>query len=167
MRQSVGDMVRSMGIVLAVVFVVVLVSWRALPEAVKEVDVTPVLTQASAQAQFSVKSPAALPEAWRPTSARWEPTQGSAGEPVLHIGYVTPAEQYAQVTQSVATGPVYLAEQTAQGVPEGEVVIDDVTWQQYRGRSRTSLVRSGDGVTTVVSGSAGLDELGILAASLR
>lgn len=167
MRQSAGDMVRSMGIVLALVFVIVLVQWRPTPDPVRVIDVAPVVAAASAAAVFPVAAPAGLPEGWRATSARWEATEASDGLPVLHIGYVTPSEQYAQVAQSRAAGLAYLSEQTAQGVVDGEAVIADVTWQRYRGKDRTSLVLTANGVTTIVSGSAPIEELGILAASLR
>jgi len=156
-----------MGVVLAVVIVIVLVQWRGTPNPVRVVDVAPVVAIASQAADFGIAAPTGLPDGWRPTSARWEPTEKSAGDPVLHVGYVTPSDQYAQVSQSRAEGAAYLSEQTAQGVPDGEVTIADVVWQRYRGKDRTSLLRTTDGVTTIVSGSAPIEELGILAASLR
>ena len=50
MRQTVGDMIRSMAVVLAVVFVIVLLAWRPLPEAVKVVDTAPAIAEATAAA---------------------------------------------------------------------------------------------------------------------
>jgi hypothetical protein len=167
MRQSVGDMVRSMALVLGLVAVIVLLAWRPQPEAVKVVDPAPVIAMAEAGAGFPVAVPTSLPSDWRATSARWEPTPASGGEPVLHIGYVTPSEEYAQVAESTADSDAYLAEQTAKAVQEDDMTIADTTWQTWRGQGRRSLVRTAAGVVTIVSGSAPWEELAILAASLQ
>ena len=166
MSQTVGDMVRSMAVVLALVALIVLVSWRPSPEAVRVVDVTPVVALAGMQAAFAVQAPAGLPQAWRPTSARWEPTPKSGSDPVLHIGYVTPTDQYAQVSQSTSTSVPYVAEQTDGGLPAGQSVIAGTTWQRLEGTDRRSLVLAGDGILTVVSGGAAWGELETLAGSL-
>jgi hypothetical protein len=167
MRQTVGDMVRSMAVVLAVVAAIWLLAWRPDPEPVKVVDTSQVVTLATMQAEFPVQAPAGLPTAWRATSARWEPTAESATVPVLHLGYVTPTDAYGQVTQSTARSDRYLGEQTAQGEPAGSVDIDGTTWQTYETGDRRSLVRDDGTVLTVVSGSAEWPELTALAASLR
>ena len=167
MRQTVSDMVRSMLVVLAFVVVLLLVTWRPHPEAVMEVDVSPVVSLASTQAEFAVEVPTGLPERWRPTSARWEPTEKSLSDPVLHLGYVTPADGYAQVSQSSNAAASYLAEQTDNGIEVGTQSVGDVTWQRWENGDRYSLVRVADGTTTIVSGTAAWDELIALASSLR
>ena len=167
LRQTVGDMIRSMALVLAVVFVIVLLAWRPEPEAVKVVDPRPAVMLASVEAEFPVVAPAGLADGWRPTSARWEPTSESDGEPVLHIGYVTPADQYAQVSQSRATSAGYLAEQTDNGSPTGTQTIDGRVWQRWEGSDRNSLVVIDPEAVTVVSGSASWEELAGLAVSLE
>ena len=166
MRQTVGDMVRSMAVVLAVVAVIVLLAWRPDPEPITVVDAAPVVARAAAQADFAVSAPAGLPDAWRATSARWEETEESDGLPVLHVGYVTPADAYAQVTQSTATSPAYLQEQTKKGRPDGTIEVDGVPWERFDADDRRSLVLAGDPVLTVVSGSADWPELVELASSL-
>jgi hypothetical protein len=167
MRQTVGDMVRSMAVVLAVVAAIWLLAWRPDPEPVKVVDTTQVVTLAAMQAEFPVQAPAGLPGTWQATSARWEPTAESDAAPVLHLGYVTPSDAYAQVSQSTADSRRYLAEQTAQGEPAGTRDVAGSTWAVYETDERRSLVRD-DGVTvTVVSGSADWPELTALAASLH
>ena len=80
MRQTVGDMVRSMLVVLAFVAVLLLVTWRPQPDAVKPVDTTSAVTLATMQADFPVEVAVGLSDGWRPTSARWEPTEKSDGE---------------------------------------------------------------------------------------
>ena len=167
LRQTVGDMIRSMALVLAVVFVIVLLAWRPEPEAVKVVDPGPAVMLAAVEAEFPVAAPEGLADGWRPTSARWEPTTESDGEPVLHIGYVTPADQYAQVSQSQARSAGYLAEQTARGEAAGSEQVAGTTWERLESSDRRSLVRVDGDVLTIVSGTADWAELAALAASLE
>jgi len=167
MRQTIGDMVRSMLVVLAFVVVLLLVTHRGQPEAVKVVDTTSAVTRASMQAQFPIAVPTGLSDGWRPTSARWEPTVKSVADPVLHIGYVTPDDAYAQVSQSSNSTDRYTAEQTDGGIPVGTQAVGDVTWERWEHGDRHSLVRIANGTTTIVSGGASWDELIALAASLR
>jgi len=160
-------MVLSMGLVLAVVAVALALTWRPLPDPVRVVDPAPVVAQAAAQADFAVQAPVGLPGGWRPTSARWQPTERSGAVPVLHVGYLTPADAYAQVTQArIDYGP-YLAEQTANGVAIGPQDIANRTWVRMDSGADRSLVLTEDGVTTVVRGSADWSELTLLAAALR
>lgn len=166
MRQTVGDMIRSMAVVLVVVFAIVVLAWRPEPEAVKVVDPGPVVARAVAEAPFEVLTPTGLDRMWRPTSARWEPTAESGDDLVLHIGYVTPGDQYAQVVQSADTSPAFLAEQTTQGTPTGTQDVAGVTWQRWDGDTRRSLVWEADGSVLIVSGGAGWDELVALAGAL-
>lgn len=156
LRQSVADMVRSLALVLGVVAVVVIFAFRPQPEAVKVIDPGPELSLARAQADYPVLYPAALPDGWRPTSARWQPTEASAPEPAWHVGYVTPGDAYAQVGQSATTSPRYVVEQTAQG----RIVDTTGEWQRYdNGKDRRSLVAIRSGITIVVSGTAEWDVL--------
>ena len=166
MRQTVGDMVRSMLVVLAFVAVLMLVTWRPQPEAVKVVDPSDAIAVATAQATFPLEAPTGLAEGWRPTSARWEPTEKSGSDPVLHIGYVTPQDAYAQVSQSSSISDAYIAEQTREGRPVGDVAIDGVVWQRWERGDRRSLLLLEPEVTTIVSGTAAWDELTALATSL-
>jgi hypothetical protein len=167
MRQTIGDMVRSMAVVLGVVAVIVLFTLRPQPDPVKVVDAAPVVALAAAQASFPIGVPTSLPEGWRSTSARWEPTEASGEAPVLHVGYVTPSDQYAQVTQSTASSDRYVAEQTGDGIATGNKDIGGTVWQTRERKATRSLVRSTGGVETIVSGSAPWEELAILAASLQ
>jgi hypothetical protein len=166
MRQTIADMVRSMAVVLALVFVIVLLAWRPSPDAVKLVDPAPAIARAVAAGEFAVNAPDALAEEWRTTSARWEPTAQSGDVSVLHLGYVTPTDEYAQVTQSTVDTPRYLDEQTAQGSPAGEQVVGGETWLRFETPERRSLVRGDGSSVTIVSGSADWDEIATLAAAL-
>lgn len=166
LRKTAFDMLRSMAVVLALVFVIVLLAWRPLPDEVKVIDPIPVVDAALLQADFTVLVPEALDEAWRPTSARWEPSDQSGDLPVLHVGYVTPSDQYAQISQSREASERYLAEQTSGGAPIGTREVDGTVWQEWESPDRLSLVQIDQGVTTIVSGTGALSELESLAASL-
>lgn len=167
MRQTIGDMVRSMLVVLAFVVVLLIVTWRPQPDAVKVVDPTAAVLLATDQADFAIDAPTGLAEGWRPTSARWEPTAKSIPDPVLHIGYVTPDDQYAQFSQSANASDDYTAEQTDDGIAVGTQAVEGVNWERWEHGDRHSLVLIADGTTTIVSGTAGWDELITLAAALE
>lgn len=150
MRQSVGDMVRSMAVVLAVVGAILLVTWRPDPDPVRVVDVAPLALIATAQSDFPILVPA-LPQL-RPTSVRWQPTPESAERSVWHVGYVTEGDNYLQITQSVADNPTFLAAETDNGAVADLLVINGQDWQYFEAESGNSLLHMSDGVTTVVQG---------------
>lgn len=158
-------MVWSMGLVLALIGVIMLVTLRPQPDAVKVVDPTQVLIAARALAPFPVLVPEGL-DGYQVTSARWQETAKSGGALVLHLGYVTPGSQYLQVSQSAATTGEFIAEQTAGGIASEQVRIDGAQWQLYETAERISLVLPGAKVTTVVSGTATQEELEQVARSL-
>lgn len=175
LRQNVGDMLRSMAVVLVVVGAILLVTWRPAPEAVREVSLEPLVSIASNRAPFPVLVAGGE---FQPTSVRWESTQASDGEYVWHVGYVTPEGEYVQLTQSLAESSEYLAEQTIQGQPledydELPRVVQQLTskgWVPFEGtgsQSRRSLVRTNDGSTTVISGTGPWSQIGDAALSLR
>ena len=165
MRQSVTDMVWSMGLVLAVIAVILLITLRPQPDAVKVVDPAQVLIAARTLAPFPVLVPKGL-DGYQVTSARWQETSKSGGALVLHLGYVTPENQYVQVSQSIADSGGFIAEQTAAGVAAEQVRIDAAAWQLYEATDRISLVLLGAEATTVVSGTVTQEELEQVARSL-
>jgi Protein of unknown function (DUF4245) len=167
LRQTVWDMVRSMAVVLVLVFAIVLLAWRPEPEAVKVVETAPTVALAAREAQFPVVAPSDLADGWRATSIRWEPTEESRSERILHIGYVTPADEYAQVSVSPVADEAYLDEQTGTGTPTGTQEVGGRTWERRETDERRSLVLVDGSTATVVSGSADWAELIMLAESLE
>lgn len=150
MKQTVGDMVRSMAVVLAVVAALLLVTWRPDPDPVRVVDTVPITNLAVSRAEFPILVPTL--DDLRATSVRWEPTRESGDVPVWHIGYVTPQDQYLQITQSTVSEPEYLEEQTLQGEITDIVSINGSEWQTYVAENETALVNMDNGITTVVRG---------------
>lgn len=163
--QTVRDMVISLGLVLAVVAVIMFITLRPEPEAVKVVDITSMRTAAATQAGYPILTPAAM-EGLQATSVRWEPTEGSQGVSVWHVGYVLDGEEYVQVSQAATADPGYIAEQTDGGRPIGTLDIMGSTWEQRESSTRRSLVLERDGVTTIVSGTTSWDRLPTIAAAL-
>jgi len=167
LRQSLGDMVRSMAVVLVVVAAILLVTWRPKPDAVKPVDPAIAVTLVTMQKEFPPLIPQGLPTGWVLTSARFEPTAKSNGQPVFHLGYVTPSGQYAQVEESTATSAGFLNETTDGGVAGATRQVGDRMWQQWSSDGRQSLVSVDSTHAVVISGTGGVDEVAALAASLQ
>lgn len=174
LRQNVGDMLRSMAVVLAVVGAILLVTWRPQPDPIREVSLEPLVSFASNQAEFPVF---VVDTEAQPTSVRWESTEGSEGEMVWHVGYVTSEEQYLQLSQSLADSETYIAEQTVEGIrladyTELPATVQELTaegWVPFQNSNidaRLSLVRTNDGSTTIVSGTGTWSDLGEAARNL-
>lgn len=174
LRQNVGDMIRSMLVVLAVVGAILLVTWRPQPNPIREVSLEPLVTFATSQASFPVF---VVDTTATPTSVRWEPTEASDNEMVWHIGYVTADQQYLQLSQSVADSEVYVSEQTLDGVrlsddaelPGGVRELTNEGWVPFENPAadgRRSLVRTQDGSTTILSGTGDWTDLGTAARDL-
>ena len=159
LRQTVADMVRSLAVVLGVVAIVLLVTWRPQPDAVKTVDIAPYVQVVQAEATFVPLQVQPILDGYQPTSVRWEPTAESGGEKVWFLGYVTPDGEYLQVSQSVANEPLFISEQTGEGIPGDVMEINEETWQRYETPDRRSLVQENESGVTIVSGTMGWDAL--------
>jgi hypothetical protein len=114
--------------------------------------------------------PRGLPPRWRCTSSRLTTTPVS-----WHVGYVTPADQYAALEQSDETPPDQFISRMTNVDPtkpsnrKGIREVAGVPWEEYFrvDKKQYSLVRRLPGVTLVVSGTASYDELAVLAGSLQ
>lgn len=165
LRQTVGDMVRSLVLVLLVVGLLVLLARTPEDDPVKVVDVSGPLSVATAMAPFPVLMPAAI-EGYRATSARFEPTEATDPEPAWHVGWVSAGGGYVQLGQAATADPDYLEEQLPGGRPAGEAVIEGIAWQRYETPERRMLARVDGTVTTALSGTEPWTELERVAASL-
>ena len=168
--ETVGDMVRSMGVVLAVVLVTVLITIRTHGQEIRVVDYSATLTEARRVAPFPVLAPEKLPAAWQATSGDYSPPQvtGQAGVVLWHVGYVTPAQQYAGFEQTNDTVAHVLDTQIGPAHQDGTSVVNGVTWTRWtgdNGRHAISVVQGQ--ASLVVHGTASWPELEQLAAALR
>jgi len=161
LAQTVGDMARSLVVVIAAIAVILLITHRAEPDPVRVVSINAPLMLANMQASFPVEVPQGR-EGYRLTSARFS----GKPIPVWHLGYVTPETQYVEVEQSATTKLKFLESRLANTTPAGSVVIDGATWNVYDGSAQHVLIRQEKGVTTAVSGTAPLEELKTVAGSL-
>jgi Protein of unknown function (DUF4245) len=165
--QTVGDMVRSMSLVLVVVAVVVLLTLRNDPkEKIQRVDYTEQLQEARRVAAYDVAAPVGLGDRWKATSARSDNTEGVVS---WHLGLVTPAEHYAAVEQSDGPEAGFVNGFVAGASKAGVVTISGAQWQRLEGGKPElrALVLRGHDVTTMVTGSASFTELRTLASALR
>jgi hypothetical protein len=165
--ETTGDMVRSLLLVLVLVFVVVALTVQQRPDSeLHRFDYSGVHAQAQDQASYDVLAPIALPDTWVPTSAR---TTQAGRTVTFHVGFVTPHHGYAALEQSDGS-PAAFVRQFADGADKaGSVLIGSATWRRLEGGNPEprALVLEQDGVTTVVAGNAGWAELRELAASLQ
>lgn len=163
-RESVGDMVRSLGLVLLLVGALWFLAQPPASDkaSIRVVDPTADIAQLQ-QAAPGTPAPRGLPAGWRPTSS----TPDAEG---LRIGYVTPDDQYAEYAVAASGSPDFLTQITGQGAEVGVVQVDGQPWRQFTGRDdATSLVREQAGRTIVVGGAretTSLDELLALAGSV-
>ncbi len=161
-------MVRSMVVLVALLGVVVLYQRfynAGTDNFVAPVQVGPSLVQARDAAQFDVVAPVGLPEGWRANSVRYEPGRS----PRWHVGYLTPAGEYAGIEQESVTPRELAADAVPAAARSGAIQIEGRTWQVWidAERGETALVRGGGDAAVLVTGSADPAELVRLAAALR
>lgn len=168
---SAADMIRSLGLVLLLVVVVVLITVRPNGQAVTVVDYRATFAAARSGAPFPLVAPAGLPGTWKATSAYYDPPVNNLGVADWHVGFVTAAGQYAgfEQTDGIVSGVLRdeLGDDPAD-VGRTSTVAGQV-WEQWASAAgdRHALVRTAGGVATVVDGSADWSELEQLAGSLR
>lgn len=167
LRQTVRDMLLSMLLVTGVVLVLVAPwNWNT-PDPVREVDAAPVIAGAREAYDWPVLAPQDLPTSWRATSARIE-TAGD-GQPVVVLGWVSPATEFVGLQQSPTQMTDFVSTATLKGVAGDDVTIGPDTWTRYVNgdETRRSLVRTGSGITYVVTGTGDWPEIEGFAATLR
>lgn len=151
------DMVRSLLVVGAVVAAVVLLIPRPGEPVRQPVDVAAEAALARDQVEFDVVVPDV---GWEPNGAGLE-IEGDEAVPTWHVGYVTPSGRYAGVDVAESATASWLREVTSEGVETGTLDVAGAPWVEWVSDDgeRRSLVLDADGVTTVVGGTATLDEL--------
>jgi len=165
-RQTVGDMVRSLAVVLALVGVLVALNVIQEPEPVlRDVEYPAALENAQPGVDYELAGPRPLPAGWRVTSAR---TGADGAATTWHLGMVTADETYAAVEQTDGPRRDLVSAFAAGSRPAGTVTIGGVTWERLVGGDPEprALVRSDDGVVTMVAGGASWADLQRLAAAL-
>lgn len=174
--RTAGDVVRSVGLVLGFSLLVLtlgparelLFPSGTLAERVKVVEYSDKVAAARRVAPGAVLAPVGLPSSWRATSARIA-VPGGAGVVELHVGFVTQQEEYAALEETTGAAGRFVPRLLGKKAERtGEVTIDGAAWQRWRSESgEAAFVRQAGRTTVIVTGSAPLDELRLLAGSLR
>ncbi len=165
-RGTTLSMVWSLAAVLAIVVALLALVPRVNGVTQPPVDVPAAAPGAAQRLGFEPAVPRDLPASWTPTSVRT--TRATAGVLTWHAGY-TFDSLYAAVEQGRDVPQDWLLAQTNRGRADGTQVVEGVTWNRVLrlDKVQNSLVHErADGVTTVVTGTASYDQLGVLAASL-
>ncbi len=165
---SLGDILRSMVLLLALVGVIVAYQRFYTDEDVEfraPVNVESALTQARDAAPYEVVGPQALPAGWEATSVRYTPGPDTR----WHVGYLTPSQEYAGLEQTDGSSAELLEEVAPGAEPIGAAEVSGDTWRMLLDEERgdITLVRSTSDSVIAVTGSASQEELELLAGSLR
>ena len=166
-----ANMVRSLlPLVLGCLLVVGITALRQNPEdPVREVDPSTAERAVAQVASYQLLVPRGLSDGWRPTSVRTNAGQASAGDQVsLQIGWLTPAEEFAEYVVSDDAGTTALTDVLDHATAGGTQQVGGQSWQRLTTqRGETALTRTEGTATLLVTGSASEQELETLAGSLQ
>ncbi|GLF94428.1 DUF4245 domain-containing protein [Streptomyces yaizuensis] len=166
-KQTIRDMILSMaaiGSVVGVVYLFLPNDGDADADPTKAVDYSVEMVTAQRAAPYPVLVPQGLPEGWKPTSVSYK---GYADDS-WHIGFLDPDREYVAIEQSTEAKGKFVPKVTHQAEDTGRTQrIDGETWQRWEGAKYDALVRLDKGVTTVVTGTAGPEQLARMAAALE
>ncbi|MER6396600.1 DUF4245 domain-containing protein [Kitasatospora sp. NPDC001603] len=168
-RQSVRDMVLSM----LAVGLVVWVGYLFLPhdaggDGVRTVEYKVAAASAKRAAPYPLLAPEGLSDKWRATSVKYDPASLGGGRGnCWHLGFVTPAGQYAAVEQSDIAPGSLVGSLVADGKPDGSSEVAGRVWERIQGGKSRALTFQSGGGTTVLTGTASYEELAELAQALK
>src|SRR5262249_34866687 len=139
------------------------------PSAVNQppVDVDGTAQGARPSAHFTFSVPRDLPSGWQPTSARL--LDGTDDVQTWHVGYQTPDAQYAALEQPKDGTVTWVRANTQNGVVVGTQSVQGQEWTRllHENRLQRTLEFVNGDITTLVTGTASWEDLGVLAASLQ
>lgn len=165
-RATWPHMIASLLVVLGIVVALLLLVPRTNAITQPPVDVAAGARAAAPQVDFTPSVPSGLPSGWRATSVRTTRSTGSVM--TWHAGYITSDDQYAAVEQGQNVPLEWLRSQTNRGLEKGTQLVDGEPWRVFvrQDKLQNSLVHQRGDVTTIVTGTASFQDLGVLAASL-
>ncbi|MFJ9583173.1 DUF4245 domain-containing protein [Streptomyces acidicola] len=163
-KQTVRNMVLSLGVsVLAAGVIYLFVPHDETPLELKRVDYRVELLTARRAASYPVAAPEGLPQSWKATSVRFQGDNFDA----WHLGFHDPDGQYVAVEQSAQKPSTFIEDATQRAEETSTQKIGDQVWRRYEGERYDALVLEGQGVTTVVTGSAPFAQLTEMAEALK
>ncbi|WP_309979266.1 DUF4245 domain-containing protein [Arthrobacter oryzae] len=126
------------------------------------VNVSAVAQNAAGVAGFTPVAPE-VGDTFSPNYARWESGTGS-GVPVWEVGYLTPKESFIGLVQTARANPTWLLQETKNAPVTGNRNAGGLDWElRDTGKGEKSMVLEHKGTTVVLTGTAQLDELAVLA----
>ena len=163
-RESAGDMIRSLGLVM----IIVVALWFFAQPPKSDAQKVRVVDPTAEVRDFARSAPGApVPH----TPAGYLPNVSALDRDGLRIGYVTPGRRFAEIAETSGPSEGFIASQSARGAAAGTVDVGGAAWQQLRSADgHLSLARVFGPVTVVVGGlrsNASLEELRMLAATVR
>ncbi|UUU36991.1 DUF4245 domain-containing protein [Streptomyces sp. CA-210063] len=164
-KQTVRDMVLSLGVVVLAAWVIYLfIPHDETEPELKRVDYRVELLTARRAASYPVAAPEGLPDTWKATSVRFRGDESDH----WHLGFHDPDGQYVAIEQS-AEKPSRFIQDATQDAKRTEATqrIGDETWTRYEGERYDALVVRREGSTTVIAGTASFDRLTKMAEALK
>ena len=167
--RSVGGLVGALIAVFGLILVMGAFAWflrGPVDDPARTVDYSASLALAREQAPFHVVAPSPVPVGLRATSVSWD---GAGRRVSWHVGFITTGKDYIGLYQGNGPVSTFLEDSTPATDSGPPVTVDGDTWQTFTksDQGETALVRTVDGVTTVVTGTTSEDELAAFAARLR
>jgi hypothetical protein len=161
----VGSIVAALGLI-AAIWGLTWFQHRDQAEPAPTVDYQAELAQARSAAPFAVLAPHPAPAGWRATSVSWD---GTRPEYTWHLGFLSGSgtdAEYIGVEQSNADPADVVPAATPADQPGPSVAIAGDAWQTLTSDTETAIVLTERDVTTVVTGTASLDEIVAFAKTL-
>ena len=140
------------------------------PSSAPTVDVSTQLGVSAASVPFTLRQPV-VPEQWHANSANVAPVgTGGASTVAVRVGWLTGNGGYLRLSQSDASAMNLAAAESGRGTetlrPTGAVTVGDRRWITYPAHdTEPSWVTTVDGVSLLITGSAGEDDFRALAAA--
>ena len=172
-RFALGDMARSLGLLLAVVAVLLFIGpARSLilpgsKDKMQPVDYSGYVRGFNDVSSAPAVVPTGLPTTWRANAGNLTHSSAAAH---LHIGWAVPGTAFAGLDEGTGDSAALLRLVTGRGSLQsrGTTTIGGQTWTVRRSaRGETTFSRDVNGVFVIVTGNATDAQLRLLAASLR
>lgn len=138
------------------------------PNAVPTADASRELAAAASSVDFPIRRPE-LPPGWRANSASTSAV-GQGASVIVRVGWLTPGGRFAQLSQSGGKVTDVVVAETGRDEARaaGEVDVDGMRWTRYPGRrDEQAWVTQLSGTTVLITGTAGDDELRLLARAVQ
>ncbi|UED88357.1 DUF4245 domain-containing protein [Streptomyces profundus] len=166
--QTIQNMVLSLALICAATFVAYFLMFNdgGGQDPVRTVEYEVASATAARAAPYPVLVPEGLSADWRATSVRFEP-QGAHGA-TWRLGFVNPDEDYVALAQADGAADDFVRSVTQQAEDTGATErVDGRDWARWEGEKYDALVLSEADVTTVVMGTAPMDQLARMAGALE